>query len=475
MSYPEWVEKYRQKGTNISCIRGKYYLYEVSSKWDKEKGRAQKVTGKYLGRINEEDGLVPPKVKTTDMKSITVKEYGACSVLSELGNNIYVALKEVFPKEADRIFVLALIRVIERCPFKRAELLYQRSYLSEIYSGISLNSKSITKFLIDIGSNREKLVTFMQRFISGSEYIIFDATNIISKSDEMEINRVGYNSHRQYDPQINLLYAFSCEPKQPVYYRVFPGNIREISALKLSVEETQLHDMIIVADKGFGSQANFDLLDEYGLKYIVPLRRNNTLFDKSVLQKGTRDAFGGYFMYNDRVIWHYSTTADGKNIYTYLDNELKNREEKDYILRIEKQYEGYSKEGFFDKQYDFGSIVIKTNLNKTPEEIFYLYKTRCEIEQSFDFLKNLLDLDKSYMQNQYSLEAWAFLNHISLMLSYKLLNLLRDKKLLSKYSVSDLIFHFKYIHKVKVNNQWVTSEISGKTSKLLTSLDLHIT
>ena len=42
--YPEWVTKHRRKGTNISCIRGKYYLYEVGSKWNKEKGRAQKIT-----------------------------------------------------------------------------------------------------------------------------------------------------------------------------------------------------------------------------------------------------------------------------------------------------------------------------------------------------------------------------------------------------------------------------------------------
>ena len=61
------------------------------------------------------------------------------------------------------------------------------------------------------------------------------------------------------------------------------------------------------------------------------------------------------------------------------------------------------------------------------------------------------------------------------MLSYKLLNLLRDKKMLSDYSVSDLIFHLMYIRKVKISNQRVTSEISGKTFKLLTSLDLHIT
>jgi len=49
MIYPEWVLKYKRKGTAIHKIRGRYYLYEVSSKWDKELKRARKITGRYLG------------------------------------------------------------------------------------------------------------------------------------------------------------------------------------------------------------------------------------------------------------------------------------------------------------------------------------------------------------------------------------------------------------------------------------------
>lgn len=475
MAYPDWVEKYKLKGTNISCIRGKYYLYAVSSVWNKEKGRAQKVTGKYLGRITETDGLIQPKEKEEKMTKVTLKEYGASSVLAETGSDIYTALKEIFPNEADRIFTLAILRVIEKCPFKRAEMIYEKSYLSEMYSGVKLSGKDITGFLMSLGANREKLVTFMNRFTSGSEHILFDVTNIISKSNEMEINRLGYNSHRQYDPQVNLLYAFACENRMPVYYRVLPGNIREISALRLSVEEAQLKNVIIVADKGFGSKANFDMLEDNKLQYIIPLRRNNALFDRSVLQTGNRSAFDNYFMYNNRVIWYYQKDDDGIKIITFSDSDLKNREEKDYICRIESKFEGYTKEGLMEKQYDFGSIVIRTNVNKSPDDIFAVYKSRGEIEQCFDFLKNLLDQDRSYMQNEYSFESWTFLNHISLMLSYKLYDLLRSAGLLSKFSVDDFIYHLKYIHKVKVNSSWLTSEISAKTLKLLTSLKVHIT
>ena len=76
----------------------------------------------YLGRITE-NGLIPPKTKrrpATESSAIATKEYGASSVLNAIGGEIYKKLKERFPQDADRIFTLAALRVIERCPFKRA-------------------------------------------------------------------------------------------------------------------------------------------------------------------------------------------------------------------------------------------------------------------------------------------------------------------------------------------------------------------
>lgn len=60
MAYPEWVTKHKKKGTSIRCTNGRYYLSEYSTIWSKEKKRAKKVTGKYLGVISQEHGLIPP-------------------------------------------------------------------------------------------------------------------------------------------------------------------------------------------------------------------------------------------------------------------------------------------------------------------------------------------------------------------------------------------------------------------------------
>ena len=234
--------------------------------------------------------------------------------------------------------------------------------------------------------------------------------------------------------------------------------------------------MVIVADKGFGSQANLDMMDEAGLQYIIPLKRNSQWFDKSVLEQGDKGKFDGYFLWQKRVIWHYSKTLDnGKRIFVFLDEELRNAEQKSYLGNIERKLEGYTQQAFLEKQYVFGTIVIITNTEKTAEDVYSSYKQRGEIEQSFDFLKNLLEQDKSYMQNEKSLEAWAFINHISLLLNYKLYNLLRDSKKIKKHSIDELVSHLKYISKAKINGKWLTTEITRKTFDLMADLDIHIT
>jgi len=58
-AYPEWVYKCKKKGTAIHKIGNKFYLYEVGSKWDRELGRARKITKRYLGVITP-DGLREP-------------------------------------------------------------------------------------------------------------------------------------------------------------------------------------------------------------------------------------------------------------------------------------------------------------------------------------------------------------------------------------------------------------------------------
>lgn len=471
VKYPDWVEKYRQKGTNISCIGGRYYLYAVSSQWNQEKGRAHKRTDGYLGRITE-DGLIPKSTRIPKEKPvITVKEYGATAAIVELGEELLQKLRGIFGKNGEVVFAIAVSRLLEQCPFKRTENQYLNSYISEILPGLMLSSKDISLFLKELGEKRNQMVEFMKGFIGDDANILFDGTAIVSNSDKLSVNRVGYNAHKDFSPQFNLLYAFSADEMQPVYYRIIAGNVRDVSALSLSLEESGMKNGIVVADKGFASESNFKEIEAAKIKYVIPLKRNSNEIDYSAFKSGSKSAFAGYFMFKSRPIWYVSNGS----IHSFLDSDLKADEERGYLSAIEREAEGYTIDFFHEKQHVFGSITLKSNTEKTAKETFLLYKQRREIEQSFDFLKNLLEQDKSYMQNNNSLESWAFINHIALLLCYRVYILLKHKELISHYSIADFLAYLKYICKVKIDGIWRTSEITKKTSTMINKLGLHIT
>ena len=56
---PDWVKKYKTKGVEIRVSGNRYYAYEMTSRWNREKKRADKITGRYLGVVMH-DGIVKP-------------------------------------------------------------------------------------------------------------------------------------------------------------------------------------------------------------------------------------------------------------------------------------------------------------------------------------------------------------------------------------------------------------------------------
>jgi len=80
-----------------------------------------------------------------------------------------------------------------------------------------------------------------------------------------------------------LMYIFSAQRKQPVYYKLINGNITDVTSMKQCVEELGIEKVVFIADKGFYSKKNIEELKNNKLYYIIPLYRNNSLIDYSIL------------------------------------------------------------------------------------------------------------------------------------------------------------------------------------------------
>jgi transposase len=479
-NHPKWATKHKRKGTELHKIRGRYYLYEVTSKYDKEKKRAKKITGKCLGSITEEGFTPSKKNKDQDISdgSISVKSYAGCCYFENEASNWSAQLQKSFPDSWKQIYCMAYTRLFHQSPIKRMPFYFSNTFLSEKFKGLAFSDKTISKLLNEIGGQQSSIDSLLHSFVKSSNTALIDATSCFTQSKNMYEAILGYNNKRQWDPQLNLLYLYDYKLIMPLYYRVVQGDLREISAFRLTLEQSGLKDAVIIGDKGFSSEKNIEALRESQLRYILPLRRNSAKIDYSGFDTGAKQDMDGYFKYKSRYIWFRKIAIEQDSLTVFLDEDLRVNEEKDYLDRIIKYPEQYNQNSFFDRQKRMGTLALVTNIaDMEAESIFQIYKSRCEVEQLFDVFKNFLEADKSYMHSIESFKGWLLINHIALIVYYSIFRTLKEKKLLSKTSVEDITEHLSHINKIRINDKWVLQEIPKKTDNLLSSfgLDLHIT
>jgi len=475
MALPSWVIKHRKPGQEIKDIGGRYYVYEVSSVWDSSKKRTRKISGPLIGKITEKDGYLARETygqKALMIKSpLLSKEYGVTHLISSMMGDSIGLLESLFPTESQQIIATAYARLLHQSPLKNISLHYEHSYLSELYPEASVGSKVIGQMIQSLGRKRDKIRQYFKAFKTDGECLLIDGTHILNRSNS-SMSELGYNSQGNYKPQVNLLFIFAKESRSPVYYRLLPGNIREVKSFKMTLKESGLENATVIADKGFYSKSNIEDLESNSIKYIIPLRRSSSIIKYDSLCPMDKKNMSGYFSFANRTIWYQKQ----ESLNLFVDEELRMEEERSYLRRIETHPEDYSIEAFHERSHTFGTIALLSNLtDTTPEKIYSQYKSRGAIEQLFDSFKNLLDADKTYMRTDEGLEGWMFIHYIALTWYYKIYSALMDQNLLTKFSVNDVLQRASKIKKININDQWYTSEITAKSKNLLDNIAKPIT
>jgi transposase len=481
--YPTWAIRHRKPGTEIKFIRGNYYLYKYKTVYDRSKKSPKKISGKLIGSITREDGLVPSSkrelersLKETSFSELYCKEYGVSYLVNNTFSKYCNVLKDIFPDYWKKILGIAYCRFIYHCPLKNIPYHLAQSFLPHLLKIESFNEKTASNVLKTIGGMPAQRLAYMKSFILKDDYLLIDATHVFSNSDLMKISRIGYNNDLNFDPQFNLMYIYSSKTKVPVYYRILPGNIREVKAFKNSLIEAGLNKAVIITDKGFYSKKNVNLLQDEGLKFIMPLKRDNKLIDYSTLTNNTFKNEDAFFEHEKRFIWFRKYNIDNDLwLFLFLNDVLKVQEEKDYLTRIFTHPEEYTQKQYHNKRNTFGTIALLSNLKrKSAIDVFQTYKSRMTIELLFDGMKNELEADHTYMQDEQTLQGWMFVNHITIQWYWYLYIELKEKGLLKKYSVNDYIRLLTDIKKIKINGSWHFNEITAYSARMMKKLGITI-
>jgi transposase len=442
------------------------------------KKRPRKISGQLLGKITQDDGFIESekarlKKQLAMVENIQVKECGVATAIETLFAESLKALQTHFPNQWQRLACLAYGRLVHQAPLKNMAHHFADSFLSEKWPETNLSAKSLHGVLKDIGRGRDKIVDFCRSFKKERDNILFDGTDMFNQSRRLSLPEFSKGKSGVYGDMINQMWIFSTRRQEPVYYRLLPGNIKDVSAFQLCLLESGIEDATVVMDKGFASKANIAALEKAKLNFILPLHRNSTLLHYDRLLCGDKRGLDGYFKHEGRYIWYFALpTGEGQSVTVFLDEDLRAREQKDYLERVEKRLEGYSLEAFHERSPAFGTLALLSNTGKTASVLYAEYKARGSIETMIDTLKNILDADRAYMRDDQVLEGWMFVNLIALKWYYTLLGLLKKHELNQTYSVKDVLLFLSGIKKVKVHGVWRLAKNKKKSAALLQTLGI---
>jgi transposase len=343
-------------------IKGREYVYDYISVWNKEKQRSEQKR-EYIGRII--DGEFVPN-KRYLLRQELAKEQGerrrgpkpteickrlfagATHLLDEISDKTGVTkdLAACFPQIHSEIQSLAYYLSLE--PDTPLYRFGRWSRTHEHPCGRDIPSQRSSELLPLITEDRK--MDFLKRQAkrrSETEYLFFDSTSIGSYSQQLKQVKYGKSKDSDGLPQINLALLFGHKTGLPAYYRKLPGNITDVTTVEnliASVDYLDIKKVMLVMDRGYYSEKNLNDLMKKHYKFIIGAKISLKFIQEQLSPERTdfdrREHYNsetGLFILMRTVEWEYEqlkphsgeTVREKRRLYVHIYyNDQQSTDEK---------------------------------------------------------------------------------------------------------------------------------------------------
>jgi transposase len=116
---------------------------------------------------------------------------------------------------------------------------------------------------------------------------------------------------------------------------------------------------------------------------------------------------------------------------------------------------------------------LRNNSSSTRSRQTSLYREHDEIEKSFKALKNEIDILPLNTHSEKTTRGFIFIAFLSLIIRSRLINMMREAKLLDKYSVELLLLHLEKLRKITLaDGEIFVTEMTKKQREIIQALKL---
>lgn len=516
----------------VKKIHGKEYWYEDIPYYDKEKKQIRH-RSKYLGK--NIDGK-PVKVRNVldgdsksnlfSPKSVTSFGYGELLPVLQIIKNLHIDryLGKLLNKTQMNVaLTLSINRVIRPVSMHVLKTWYEGSFLSNLYPDLPLSSQNLSNFLANLGDSSVPSM-FMEKLmkkLGTRSTLLYDITSLSSYSKLIDLLEYGHNRDNINLPQLNLSMIIDKKYGIPVMYDIYPGSIVDVSTLKNTIKKVKgygVKKFTLVMDRGFFSQGNLEeLLDDKRLLFIIPatliwkkvkelmssaqhdiehpkhlqMYNKNPIFVKPITLKFNDFEVDGYCYYDQQ-----REHNERNSFYTRLHDVKKNIEEKGiqpwrkanevfnerakkmanyYSWKVEDQHFKITikKNAVTQRIHRLGKFIIFYRGEYDWMDCLTIYKEKDLIEKGFKRFKRDLQAIPLNTQKESTTRGFLFICFLGLMIEMRLVNLMKETKLLKEYTLEKLLLELEKIKKMKLaNGEIIITEITKRQREILEKLNL---
>ena len=476
---PDSIKCHKPGGTEIRQKNGHYYVYKVEGYYDKKTKKSKCRSLGCIGKIYEGIGFVPNKKEAEPVEYIT-KEYGATRIIMASSQDILAKLREYFPTNFIRIYVMAVLKLLGNIPSKDMDVTYTKSAISVILPEVHLSKNTVSSFLSKLSLHRSGMLKFMREYTNcDGGAVIFDGSSFINGARLNPFSEKGYLPGHIEKSQIRLIYAYSRKKRMPIYFLVAPGGMSDKAAFETALDEIGVKGCLIILDKGFFSSKNISLVE--GTDFILPLMKNTSLVPNELKRFSAYEkVLNNCFSYHKRLIYHAEINQqkyEGCKVYTYYDNERRQYLMENYMTKKQDKDGLISDELMSQVIADtecFGVTMLLTKSDASAKDTYLNYKTRWEIEEMFDAHKNTLGFDMKYETSYSAQEGWAFIEFLALLIYHKVNAKLVESELIKRLNVKDVLFRASTITQSKASGSWKVCNLTKPLKDILTSLYVSV-
>ena len=458
-------------------------------------GRVDEATGEIVptdgrGRKSNSDES-PKKTGPVPTEIAQRRFFGATYLFDSIGEKLGITkdLKTCFPNHYKQILSIAYYLIMEESNplfrFEKWHTTHKHPYEKNIPS-----QRSSELFASITEENKEHFFRLQGKRRIENEYWAYDITSISSYSELISQVQWGNNKEDDRLPQINLAMVFGEESNLPFYYRELAGNIPDSKTVKNLLADLNvlgIPKVKLVMDRGFYSEENINGLFKDHIKFLIAARislkfiKSNLdpiyetfrsfehysekydLYAQTVQSKWTyvemRPNKGDTVTMEKRVYLHYyfnidKAAEDEKALDRKLIKLQRELESEKRVMENEKLYKKYfeikttPKRGtkvfvkqdiiLKEKRY-YGYFALMSNEAMDAMTALEVYRNKDVVEKAFGNLKDRLNMRRTLVSSQQSLNGKMFTEFIALIYLSYIKKQMQEKNLFKTYTMQGLL------------------------------------